>query len=49
MKKGNLVGIRISQEDVNLIDKAAEKDRRPRSQFMAKAALDKAKEILGDE
>ncbi len=46
MKKLKIVGIRLTEDDVGLIDKAAEVDMRPRSQFILKAAVDKAREMF---
>lgn len=46
MTKSILVGVKISPEDLELIDKASGIDRRPRSQFMAKASIDCAYEVL---
>lgn len=47
--KDNLVGIKFEKKELTIIDEAAEVDRRPRSQFIAKAALDKAMEILPND
>lgn len=47
--KDNIVGVRLTDQEISLIDQASEIDRRPRSQFMAKAVLDYAKQIISGE
>ena len=46
--KHEIIGVRFTVEEVNLIEKAAKKDRRAKSQFLAKAGLERAKQITGD-
>jgi len=41
-------GMRLTTAEAKLIDKAAMVERRPRSQFIVKAALDKAGIVLGE-
>ena len=43
------MSIIIDEEDKDLIVKAAKEDRRSIMSFVIKSALDKAKQILGDE
>jgi len=40
-------GMRLTTAEAELIDKGAVIDRRPRSQFVVKAAIEKAKQIVG--
>jgi len=43
------IGFSMDDEDLKLIEEAAEKEGRSRSSFIARAAVKAAKEVLGDE
>ena len=48
MAKDNIVGVRLTPEELRIIDEASEVERRPRSQFMAKVVLDYSKQLVGE-
>jgi len=41
-----IVGIKFTEEDLDIIDEAAHKDQRARSQYIRKAAIDQANRFL---
>lgn len=49
MTKEKLIGVKISSGDLNLIAKAAEMERRPKSQFMLAASVKEAQRIMNSQ
>jgi len=49
VNKSERVYGRVSKHELQRIQNAARKDRRSQSSFVAKAAVDRAKEVLDDE
>ena len=47
--KHKTIYVRIPLEDLKTIEKSAKLDRRKRSQFIFKAALEKAEKVLNNE
>jgi len=48
-ERSRTIVARLTTTELTLVDKAAKKDRRTRSQFIVKSCLEKAKKILGDD
>jgi len=49
VNKSERVYGQVSESELDLIQRAARKDRRSQSGFVAKAAVDRAEEVLDDE
>jgi uncharacterized protein (DUF1778 family) len=47
--KEQIIGGKVTKEEKELIEKAADKERRTISSFIVKSSLDRAKEILREE
>ena len=43
------IGFSMDEDDIKLVEKAAEKENRSRSNFIASAAIARAKEVMSDE
>jgi len=44
-----MLGVRANQQERHLLQKASDIDRRSRAQFVLKAALEKAQEVLDND